>query len=190
MAILNRSARIAIRSASLLAALVIGSPRAIYSQARAPSEYQIKAVFLFHFTQFVEWPTASTPNQGPFVIGVLGEDPFGTFLDETVKNERAGGRELSIRRYRSAADIGDCQMLFISRSEGGRLAEVLDALKGKSVLTVGDSEDFARRGGMIRFVTDRGKVHLRVNVDAARDGNLTISSKLLRSAEIIHRGES
>lgn len=174
--------------AGLVASLLLGSPAALPAQTGRPSEYQIKAVFLFHFTQFVEWPTAAIPDQGPFVIGVIGEDPFGPFLDETVRNERAGGRELAIRRYRNAGDIGNCQMLFISRSEGARLEEILEALKGKSILTVGDSEEFARRGGMIRFVTDGGKVHLRVNVDAARDGNLTISSKLLRSAEIVRRG--
>src|SRR4051812_10084562 len=105
-----------IREAGLAASLLLGSAMALPGQASRPSEDQIKAVFLFPFTQFVECPTAAIPDQGPFVIGVIGEDPFGSFLDETVRNERAAGRELSIRRFRDAADVGDCQLLFISKS--------------------------------------------------------------------------
>ncbi len=187
MAILSRRYHAAVFAICLA---MLAPVNGVESQSARATEYEIKAVFLFHFTQFVEWPQTALPDpQAPFVIGVVGEDPFGSFLDETVRNERTDGHDLVIRRFRNAGDIGSCQVLFISRSEAPRLESILGALKGKGVLTVGDFEDFALRGGMIRFLTISGKVHLRVNVDAAKDERLTISSKLLRSADIVHRGK-
>jgi hypothetical protein len=153
-------------------------------------EYQVKAVFLFNFTQFVEWPAeAFTHPTAPLVIGVLGEDPFGPYLDETVRGETANGRSLIVERYRRVQDIGNCQVLFISRSESDRLDQILASLAGKPVLTVGDVEGFTRRGGVIRLATVGGKIRLRVNLDSAKAAKLTISSKLLRPAQIVASGE-
>ena len=110
----------------------------------APSpEYQIKAIFLFQFAQFVEWPARAFHGaHDPLVIGVCGEDPFGSFLDEAVRGEKIGERPLVVRRYRRGEDIADCHILFISRSESGQLDQILARLKGRSVLTVGDMEQF------------------------------------------------
>lgn len=159
-----------------------GSP----AQTATPQEYQIKAVFLFNFAQFVAWPSAAFADpQAPLVIGVLGEDPFGPYLDETVREEVIGGRKLVVQRYRHGADAARCHILFISRSETGRLEQIVAELRGHSILTVGDAAGFAQRGVMIRFVTEQNRIRLRINLEAARAANLTISSKLLRPAEIV-----
>lgn len=156
------------------------------AQTSAYREYQVKAVFLFNFTQFVDWPAVAFPDdQSPLTIGVLGEDPFGVFLDETVRDEKINRRSIVIRRYRHVEEVGSCQVLFISRSESHRLERILAALKGRSILTVGDEDSFARRGGMIGFVPANNHTRLQINLGAAKVAGLTISSKLLRPAEIV-----
>jgi hypothetical protein len=157
-----------------------------YGQSAPSREYQVKAVFLFNFTQFVDWPPAAFPEDtAALVIGVLGDDPFGPYLDEIVRGEQVNNRRLTVRRYRRPEDISACQVLFISRSEDRNLGKVLTAVKGSDVLTVSDADEFALRGGMIQLATEKGKIRLKINVDAARASSLTISSKLLRSAEIV-----
>ena len=159
-------------------------------QAAAPTEYQLKAVFLFNFAQFVDWPQESFPEaQMPLVIGVLGEDPFGTYLDEIVSGETVNNHQLEIQRYRRVNEMKTCHILFISQSESKRLEQIVAALKGRSILTVSDSDGFTRYGGMIRFVTEKNKLRLRINLEAATAANLTISSKLLRPAEIVTPGK-
>jgi hypothetical protein len=156
------------------------------AQAAPFQEYQVKAVFLFNFAQFVEWPPAAFASaDAPLVIGVLGENPFGAFLDETVRSERVGTRPLAIQRYHHVDEIDGCAILFISRSEADRVEQILDVLQGRPILIVGDSHDFTQRGGMIRFATVQHKIRLFINVAAAQAANLTISSKLLRAAEIV-----
>lgn len=94
----------------------------VSAQAAALQEYEVKAVFLFNFTQFVDWPPAAFPDaQAPLTIGVLGDDPFGDFLDETVRGEKSNSRPIVIRRYRRVEEVGPCHVLFISRSESHRL---------------------------------------------------------------------
>lgn len=150
------------------------------------TEYKLKAVFLFHFAQFVDWPSnAFFSPKAPFVIGILGNNPFGDFLDETVRGENIDGHPLVVERYRHERDIKDCQMLYISGSEESQLEHVLAALKGRAILTVSDIGDFPEDGGIIGFATIRDKIRFRINTDAARDADLTFSSKLLRLAEIV-----
>lgn len=153
----------------------------------APSkEYQIKAVFLFNFAQFVEWPPAAFADANtPLVIGVLGDNPFGVYLDETVRNEKVNDRPLEVQRYRRVDEIKTCHVLFISRSEANRLEQILDSLKDRSILIVGDADDFVQRGGMIRLATTQNRVRLIVSVEAAKAADLTLSSRLLRSAELV-----
>src|SRR5262245_41779974 len=153
----------------------------------APGEYQVKAVFLFNFTQFVEWPPDSFANtNAPFVIGVLGADPFGQALDDAVRGEQVNGHPLVIERYRSRADVKPCQILVIGRSTGS--GSLVDAIDQKGTLTVSDSETSTRGDVVIRFVTESKKIRLRINVDSAREAGLTISSKLLRPAEVVGSG--
>lgn len=161
------------------------------AQTEVSREYQIKAVFLFNFAQFVAWPAASFPKaDSPFCIGVLGDDPFGDFLDQTVQGEKVDAHPLVVRRYRSPREIQGCQVLFISRSMKGRLGAVLAALKGRNILTVGDMDDFIQKGGVIRFVTEDDKIHFKIDLAAAKRAKLTISSQVLRLAEIVGSGEN
>lgn len=160
-----------------------------WAQSAPPKEYQLKAVFLFNFAQFVEWPPQAFPEPDtPLVIGVLGNDPFGSYLDETVRGETVDRHPLAVRRFRRVDEITACHILFITRPADSHLPDVLAALKGRTILTVGDAERFAGQGGMIRFVTDRNRIRLRINVDAAEAAGLKISSKLLRPAEIVSTG--
>jgi hypothetical protein len=149
-------------------------------------EYHVKAAYLFNFGQFVEWPPqAYEAPDAPFVIGVVGDDPFGTILDEVVAGESLGGHAFVIKRFRNPRDISACHILFIGRNESARLDETLQVLKGRSVLTVTDIAGAEHRGAMIVLVNDRNRVRMRINVAAAKSSNLAISSKLLRPAEVV-----
>jgi len=154
--------------------------------AEAPTEYQVKAVFVYNFSRFVEWPPQvfSAPDE-PFVIGVLGSDPFGARLDEAVRGERIDQHPLLVRRFRNLGEIGDCRILYIDRSESAQLPQILAALDHRSTLTVSDLDGSSQRGVMIQFTTDNNRIRLRINVESARASGLTISSKLLRSADIV-----
>jgi len=155
-------------------------------RAAALQEYQVKAVFLFNFTQFVDWPPATfADSSDPIVICVLGEDPFGRYLDDAVRGERVASRALSVRRIERAEEAAHCQILFISQSESARLDTILQHARGSRALTVSDARGFGERGGMVGFVTEDNRVRLRINLEAARAAGLTISSKLLRVAELV-----
>jgi hypothetical protein len=170
------------------AAMALFSSAGLNAAPLAPEigEYQIKAVFLYNFAQFVEWPPDSYPNgNSPLIIGIIGDDPFGSYLDEAVKGERINNRAIVIQRYANLQDATACQILFVSKSKSDRLDLVLDRLRGRSILTVSDMDGFTQRGGMIRFVMENNKVRLRINVRAVKEAHLTISSKLLRPAEIV-----
>lgn len=154
--------------------------------AESPSEYQVKAVFVFNFSRFVEWPPQSfrSPNQ-PFAICILGDDPFGTKLDEAVRGEEVNQHPLLVRRLRNVREADECQILYIDQSEQGELQQILSALDHRSTLTVSELKDAAERGGMIQFLSENNRIRLRINVESARAAGLTISSKLLRPADIV-----
>jgi hypothetical protein len=198
MALLNPSAggRLRRATARRCAAWVLGFVLLVASvpwaaaQAAISAESQVKAVFLFNFAQFLGWPPqAFKGSQAPIVIGILGTDPFGPYLDELVRGERIGDRPMVVRRFRRVEDVTDCHILYISRSEAGALPRIVAQLKGRGVLTVGDIDGFTRQGGMVRFTTEEGKIHLRINVQAAQSAGLTISSRLLAHAAIVSPGE-
>jgi hypothetical protein len=156
------------------------------AQTGPSREYQIKAVFLFNFAQFVQWPPAAFAGaNSPIVIGVLGENPFGSYLDETVRAETVDNRPIEVQRYRRVDEIQTCHVLFITLSEANHLEQILAVLKDRSILIVGDGDNFVQRGGMIRLATVQNKIRLIISVEAARAANLTISSKLLRSGEVV-----
>jgi hypothetical protein len=170
--------------------LLIVSSATIRAQ-RKFDEREIKATFLFNFAQFVEWPAASFPDaRTPLVIGVLGADPFGAVLDAVVRGEEVKSHPLSVVRYRRVEDVGNCHILFVSNSEAPRYARIADSLRGQPILTVGDTETFGAGGGIISFITEQNRVRLRINLGAAQAASLTISSQLLRAAEVVGRGEN
>ncbi len=156
-------------------------------QAETPStrEYAVKAAFLYNFAKFVEWPAeAFEKDQDSLTLCILGKDPFGPALD-SVSGKTVRGKSLVIQRIDKLQEIDNCDILFISRSKRNELAEVFAELDGSSVLTVGDIEGFAQRGGIINLITVERKVRFEVNLDAAEHAGLKISSKLLRLAEIV-----
>jgi hypothetical protein len=188
---LGRTAR-AVRRACLACLLAASSlpARAADDLSAAPisAEYRVKAGFLFNFPQFVEWPArAFRDPQAPIVIGVLGEDPFGGYLDELVQGEKIGERPIVVRRFSRIEEVADCHILFISRSESAQFEKIVSALANRRILTVGDADGFERAGGMVRFAIESGKIRLRINPDAAKAVDLTISSKLLRLATLVTR---
>lgn len=167
---------------AFLLALAQLSPPARAQQAYR--EYDVKAAFLYNFVKFVEWPaSAFRDDRSPIEICVYGTDPFGQSLDGVVKGETVGGRGLAIRRPASFAGFEGCHVLFVAASERARVSEVLAAVGGRPVLTVGDADGFLRAGGMINFVLDKGRVRFRINEAPAQRVRLTISSKLLRLAQ-------
>jgi hypothetical protein len=158
----------------------------IPSHATQAPEYRLKALFLYQFAQFIEWPSAAfQAAEAPFIVCVLGEDPFRALLEETVHDEQVKGRQLVVRRHRRVEDLDSCNIVFIAQSEMTSLEAILAALKGRAILTVGDSGRFAERGGAIQFVTASTKLKLRINAEAAKAADLTISSKLLRLVDIV-----
>ena len=173
------------RRVGLLIFLSIAMAGIAAAQIRISQEYQVKALFLFNFTQFVEWPPEAfvTPD-APLVIGVLGEDPFGQYLDDLLKGEKAGGHPLAVKRFSSVEESVGAHILFINLRSKEERKEALAALDDKSVLSVSDAADFTRQGGMIQFFIKKNKIRLRVGLEPATDANLSISSKLLRLAEI------
>lgn len=164
----------------LVLLLAVGGVRAEEYQ---PSEYQLKAAFLFNFAKFVEWPAESFPEEkSPILIGVLGENPFGGELERTIRDKTVNGRALQLKEYRSPADAKACHILFISSSEKKRLPEIFESLRGTSVLTVGETDNFTESGGIISFVREGNKIRFQINDQAARSARLKISSKLLNLA--------
>ena len=173
-------------AAWVLAALLLLGVVDLPAQTTVPKEYQVKAAFLFNFAQFVEWPPEAFPDKAtPLVVGVLGDDPFRGFLGELLRDEKAGNRPLRIEYHRRVEEIKQCHILFISNSESNRLEQILATLKNRSILTVGEADGFAANGGMIRFIAAGTKIRFRINNEAARAVRLTISSKLLRLADIV-----
>jgi hypothetical protein len=166
--------------AALLAAVPVSGASDV------PDEYQVKAVFVFNFSQFVEWPRESFGSDSrQFVIGVLGSDPFGQRLDEAVRGEAVNQRQLVIHRFHRVDEVHDCQILFIDRSESAQLPQILSTLDHRSILTVSDVDRSSEKGVMIQFIRQNDRIRLRINVESARAAGLTISSKLLRPAEIV-----
>jgi len=174
------------RMAAVCALNLLGILGAAVAVADGYTESEIKAAFLYKFTGFVEWPDSSFPDKDtPFRIGVLGEDPFGKILDDTVRGKKAKNRDILIKRSGDANDLKECHIVFISSSEERRLRTILDEFKKSSALTVGDTEDFAKDGGIINLVAVDNRIGLEVNVDAAKDAKFRISSRLLKLAKIV-----
>jgi hypothetical protein len=168
----------------LCALLLLTAPAALQAQSR---EYQVKAAFLYNFAQFVAWPEPAFTNADePFQIGVLGDNPFGADLKETVRGETIQGRQIVIQESRHAEALANCQIVFVSKSEAGRLDQVFSKLDSKPVLTVSENPGFAERGGIINFYRERGKVRFEINPDAAEKNGLKVGSQLLRVAKIVH----
>ena len=153
-------------------------------RAQMADEYALKAAFLYNFAKFVEWPaqTFRTPRE-PFDICVLGQNPFGSALDDIVRGKTVGERSMEVRQIGAVQEARQCQILFVSSSERKRLSALFDALKGASVLTVGEMDGFAASGGVVNFKPDGERLRLEIDQEAAGRAGLRISSKLLSLAQ-------
>jgi len=166
----------------LLCCGLLAAPLAGQSLSR---EYDVKAAFLYNFATFIEWPaTAFVRPDSPFVIGVMGTDPFGASLEETVAGERIKGRAIVIKRFTDPEQARGCHIVFISAAEKRRVKDLLRLLSRQPIATVADMPDFVESGGLIGFSTGL-RVSIKINPTALRDTKLTISSKLLRLAQVI-----
>lgn len=171
--------------------VLISSPfTGLYAQKQTVQEHQIKAIFLFNFIQFVEWPSyAFDSRDSPVIIGILGTDPFNGYLEEVLSGEIVNGRSVTVKRYNTPDEIENCQMLYIQSPPPDDYKKIVDKIKGKNILTISDDKDFIENGGMIRFVNVNNRIQFQINPEAAKAANLTISSKLLRLAEIVAANE-
>ncbi|MGH9321312.1 MAG: YfiR family protein [Vicinamibacteria bacterium] len=151
------------------------------AQEAKPSEYEVKAVYLYNFGKFTQWPAGAAAGAS-FDICVLGDDPFGPLLDATISGETLDGKRAVAKRIKRAEAAASCRILFISGSEKGRLDRILKALENKSVLTVSDIALFSRRGGMIELVEEEARIRFEVNLAAATRAGLTLRSELLKVA--------
>lgn len=148
-------------------------------------EYRVKAAFLYNFTKFVDWPDEVLQSADTVTICVVGEDPFGSSLDTTIRGKTTGSRTLSARRIRQPEEVGDCRVLYVGYSDSAKLQNWVSLARAESVLTVGDYPRFVEAGGIIEFVIVDGKVRFDINNEAARRSRLRMSSKLLRLARTV-----
>jgi hypothetical protein len=158
------------------------------AQRAKPTEYEVKASYLYNFTQFVLWPGERSAETETFAICILGRDPFQLVLDAALADATVrGGRSIAAVRIVTAEEAGHCRILFISDSEQERLEQILEAIGESTVLTVSDMPYFTQRGGMIEFTREGNRIRFAVNLTRAREAGLTLSSELLKLAVAIRQ---
>jgi hypothetical protein len=167
---------------------MLGAVPHLHAQSSKPTDYDVKAAYLFNFGRFVEWPTnAAAAKNDAFMVCVLGQDPFGAALDATLAGESIAGRKVAAKRISTPEESADCQILFLSSAEDTQLRKIVEVLNKQPVLTVSDMPQFSQRGGMIQFVLEGKKVRFEVNLTAAQHAGLTLSSELLKVATTVRR---
>ena len=149
-------------------------------------EHEVKASFVYTVAKFVDWPERSFERPGsPLVFEVLGEDPLEEALERAGRGKTVNGHPVEVIKAGGARDLPPCHVLYVGRSEAGRLREVLDHVRGGSVLTVGEMEHFAESGGVMGLRLEQNMIRFEVNVDAAARAHLSISSKILKLGKVI-----
>jgi hypothetical protein len=169
-----------------VAGLFMLCPGRIQAESAVSKEYQVKAAFLFNFCRFVEWPSSTFSGPAaPIVIGVLGNDPFGSALDDIVHDETVRGRTLVVRHDLKEEDIQQCHLLYIAKSAKERLTDILAAAAPQAVLIVSDIDQFAHRGGMIGFYLEGKKIRFEINAALAQQHTLKLNAQLLSLGKIV-----
>lgn len=170
----------------LLVAMLLGvSSPSVPGESAVLREYEIKAAYLYNFIKYIEWPPPGLPpGLDTITIGVLGENPFGPTL-ATLNGKMAKDRKLVVKENLSPAELDSCQILFVSPSVKEQMPEILNQLRGKSILTVSETEGFAQQGGIINFIAEKNKVRFEINTEAAKRTGFTISSELLKLAKVV-----
>jgi hypothetical protein len=149
-------------------------------------DYRVESEYLLRFADFTEWPASEESKHPTINVCVLGRDPYGELLDKALLGHPVGGRRTVIVRGQRLQDFGRCDVLFISSSQSKNESKIVNRVRNSGVLTIGDSADFAARGGIIQFVKEEGRIHFLINVDAARRAGLKINASLLALAQIVH----
>ncbi len=145
-------------------------------------EYEAKAALIYNFAKFVEW--ADDTSQDTLTFYILGKNPFNSGLD-SINGKHIDGKVIRVKQVKSLRDIDECSMLFISSSEKENLDSLIKTIKGLRVLTIGDTDGFANQGVIINIYIEGSRLHFEINVDAAKESGLKLSSKLLNLARII-----
>jgi hypothetical protein len=172
--------------AALIFAAIIGLNLNGLAQ-QPPSEYEVKAAFLFNFAKFVDWPQeVFADTNSPIVVGVLGKNVFGDSLEKIINDRKVNNRSFQFRKYASVTEVTNCQILFVSSSEKNDFAKILGALHNASILTVSEADGFIQAGGMINFMLQDDKIRFQISDEAAKKARLKISSKLLSLAASAH----
>jgi hypothetical protein len=158
-----------------------------FSQEQHIQEYELKAVYLYNFLHFTHWPTSpGAEDAGPMVIGIVGKSPFGNAVEALkISLEITGKPSISIKEfgpYRPGMDLSACNILFVSASEVKKFQKIINSLQQAPVLTVADTKNFIKSGGMINMVKHKGKIRWVINRTATANANLRISSQLLKIA--------
>jgi hypothetical protein len=162
-------------------------PPLMETWGKRPKEHEVKAAFLYNFAKFVKWPD-NDPRSPTFVIAVLGEDPFGSVLDRTVAGKTVLGRSVEVKRLQNLDATEPIHILFVGESEKKHLPEIWKRLEGTSVLTVGEMDSFAERGGMIAFKVREDVVQFEINLGSVERARLKMSSQLIRLARQVIDG--
>ncbi len=153
------------------------------AQESAPSEYEVKAVWLLNFARFVEWPESAFTNaQAPLVVGLLGKDSFGNELVKTFARKTVKGRSFETRRVSSEREFRRCHILFVAYSERKKLRDLMEKPRAVPVLTVGETDDFLDQGGVINFLLRDNSVRFEINLKAAQAAQLKLDANLLKVA--------
>ncbi|MGA3067335.1 MAG: YfiR family protein [Tepidisphaeraceae bacterium] len=148
-------------------------------------EYQVKAAFIYNFAQFIQWPDkAFSDSSSPFVVGVIGQDPFGENLEDAMRDKTIAGRPVEVRHMDSPDQIPSCHLLFIPASEDDQLDDIFKWVADRPILTIGETPKFLDAGGTIQFLIEDGKIRFAINPDSAARAGLRISSKLMSLARI------
>ena len=153
---------------------------AAFAQDGGAGEYEIKAAFLLDFARFTEWsPSAFSNATQPLVIGIIGQDPFDSEILDGLSHKKFNGRAVTIRHFKRAPDIDVCHVLFVGSVKDKELPVILDAIKDRGILTVGESAGFLAAGGMIRFLFQDEKIRFEVNLRTVENTSVKLSSRLL-----------
>jgi hypothetical protein len=172
---------------ALVLPLIFACSNRSIAQSKGPTEYEIKAAFLYNFAKFIAWPpSAFNETHQQFSVCVLGPDPFGKSLENAVLGKTIAERSVILTRARQLKDLPTCHILFVSAAENSHLLEIAGGGSGHNALLVGESEGFAAAGGAVQFVLDQNHVRFAINPEAANRAGLKISSKLLALATIVH----
>jgi len=182
-----RFSSLALRTLLALLVLLLHPLALITADAQSDSsEYQLKAAFIFHFAQLVDWPAEAVgPGNRPLILCTAGEDTPSGVLEATVQGKQIGSHPLEVRHLQEKDSSSGCHLLFIVGRDKRRVPAILAGLNNAPILTVGESDDFVQQGGMIGFCLQESKIRFDINLKVAQRANLRISSRLLLLAKTV-----